>query len=954
MRKGLAILSSAIFAIAAIQPVSSIVNNEVVSAAEASYPLQEFRIGIADTNRNVNISGSDNGSLLNSWTTNGERNEKWTLNYISDGVYEIVNSATGYIITNNNGNCVIAKDEDKSEQRWKIVGVEKDFEGQYLYYKIVSNSNNNQALTFNPNTNTFNLNNYSGDLYQKFKINCDGLDGFAANCKVEEGDKAGTIGGLLGKTVFVSDLNSMKSALTESEPLTIVLTANIDCSKENYDWRIASNKTIVGSYAARQMKDCKLRTNDYFGVEEISDNIIIRNINFQVEVNPNMLVLAIYSSRNVWVDHCTFNSDLDKNRNEVGKFIWINTPFDGKDLSRSPDYITLSYNIFRNRYWTIAYGTQNGEVNHCRTSVMYNWWDKCIRRCPQIGNGTGHIYNNYHSGVDSGIVDGTAQLIPGEGSVYYSENCRFEALKGVEAAIDKNAKYRDSGSYTSDTSTSTPYPLSNNLGNYTSHNWNPATENYGYKLIDAYNTKNTDIKSFCKTYSGCFNSYNKIKYISDSDMSNFVTKTYTSPFLKQISTGVTSTEKTGAVMDTSIKYMFKNVNSGLYMEVDGGKAENGANVQQCGADTNSAHNTWKLIDAGNGYYYIRSCVGDGKTYFLDLDCGKTDNGTNIGIYENTKSDAQLFKFVDNGDGTYTITTKVTKDGSCIGIASDSTSSGASAVQWSCNGENSQKWIVEKITEKDGAVLDTNKCYMLKNVNSGLYMEVDGGKTENGANVQQWGADVPSAHNVWHLKYVDWGYYYIYSAVGDGETFVLNVNDSNNGSNITINENIKKSSQYFKFVDNEDGTYTIVTRASRDSSCVEIADANKGSGGNVQQYECNNLPCQKWELIPVDYTLPSTITTTTTKVTTINTTTTTIKTTISDLPYENDIIGDVNVDNKVNLTDVIYLNKYIAGSYMPSEQGIRNANCDQSNPEIDLDDTLALLKYLIKLLSLPVK
>lgn len=247
-----------------------------------------------------------------------------------------------------------------------------------------------------------------------------------------EGEKAGTIGGLLGETVFVSDMKSMKEALLRTEPLTIVLTANIDCSGENYDWMIEDNKTIIGSYQANQMRDCKLRTNDYYGKLDPSDNIIIRNMKFQVEVNPNMLVLAIYSSKNIWVDHCTFNSDLNKNRDEVGKFIWINTPFDGKDLSRSPDCITLSYNIFKNRYWTIAYGTQNGETNKCRTSVMYNMWDSCIRRCPQIGNGTGHIYNNYHVNNDGSINDGTSQIIPGEGSVILSENCRFEGLKKLK------------------------------------------------------------------------------------------------------------------------------------------------------------------------------------------------------------------------------------------------------------------------------------------------------------------------------------------------------------------------------------------------------------------------------------------------------------------------------------------------------------------------------------------
>lgn len=71
-----------------------------------------------------------------------------------------------------------------------------------------------------------------------------------------------------------------------------------------------------------------------------------------------------------------------------------------------------------------------------------------MRRCPQIGNGIGHIYNNFYSGTDSGIPDGTSQMIPGEGSTYLSENCRFESFRGVEVAADSRAKYRDEGSYT--------------------------------------------------------------------------------------------------------------------------------------------------------------------------------------------------------------------------------------------------------------------------------------------------------------------------------------------------------------------------------------------------------------------------------------------------------------------------------------------------------------------------
>ncbi len=150
------------------------------------------------------------------------------------------------------------------------------------------------------------------------------------------------------------------------------------------------------------------------------------------------------------------------------------------------------------------------------------------------------------------------------------------------------------------------------------------------------------------------------------------------------------TGKEGAVIDTNYKYTLTNKKSGLKLEVAGAEAANGANVQQ---GTTGA-SVWTFEDAGDDYYRIFSEVGDGKTYLLDVDYGKTDNGTNIGIWSDTAADAQLFKMVDNGDGSYTICTKGTKDESCLGVTSGSMDEGANVVQWACNGSDDQKWILE--------------------------------------------------------------------------------------------------------------------------------------------------------------------------------------------------------------------------------------------------------------------
>ena len=137
----------------------------------------------------------------------------------------------------------------------------------------------------------------------------------------------------------------------------------------------------------------------------------------------------------------------------------------------------------------------------------------------------------------------------------------------------------------------------------------------------------------------------------------------------------------------------------MYLDVTDGRAANGTNIQQWSSDKAYDWNSWKLQYAGNGYYYIRSCVDENFTYYLDVDCGRPNNGTNIQIYQSTKSDAQKFKFVPNGDGTYQITTAVSGDGSCLGVAYDSKECGTTVIEWERNGKASQSWYIEPVEEE---------------------------------------------------------------------------------------------------------------------------------------------------------------------------------------------------------------------------------------------------------------
>lgn len=345
---------------------------------------------------------------------------------------------------------------------------------------------------------------------------------------------------------------------------------------------------------------------------------------------------------------------------------------------------------------------------------------------------------------------------------------------------------------------------------------------------------------------------------------------------------------TPAVLTEGAVYMIQNENSGLYMEVKDANAENTANVQQWGAESSAAHNTWRVLSAGNGYYYLYSQLCDKVTYLLDIDMGKSDNGTNIQIYTDTKADAQQFKFVRNDDGTYYILTKSSGDKSCVAVSSASTSSGANIIQWEYKaGDKSQKWILTQV-EDTGCIMDTNSIYMFKNLNSGLYMEAEGGKASDNTNVQQWGADGISAHNSWTLKSFGGGYYYVISQLADGKTYYLNISGGTkeNGGNAEILTNNKTSSHLFKFVKNPDGSYYILTRASKDVGALETAGGSKGSGANVQQWEVNGESCQKWIVEA------------------------------SEPVYEK---GDININKKVDVSDIVIMNKYLVKLEKFSEQ-----------------------------------
>ena len=188
----------------------------------------------------------------------------------------------------------------------------------------------------------------------------------------------GTVGGGLGKTVRVDNLEDLASYAGAEQPYVII----VDGSFEGTGMiRVASNKTIVGGGAGAVL--------DRVGLEASrAENIIIRNLTIK-RAGPD--AIAMRTCHHVWIDHCDLSDSSD------GLL----------DLTLASDYATVSWTRLHdhNKVSLANSGTAHFEdYGKENTTYHHNWWYDGVQRNPRVGYGKGHVFNNYYSGITSYCV----------------------------------------------------------------------------------------------------------------------------------------------------------------------------------------------------------------------------------------------------------------------------------------------------------------------------------------------------------------------------------------------------------------------------------------------------------------------------------------------------------------------------------------------------------------------
>ena len=153
------------------------------------------------------------------------------------------------------------------------------------------------------------------------------------------------------------------------------------------------------------------------------------------------------------------------------------------------------------------------------------------------------------------------------------------------------------------------------------------------------------------------------------------------------------------------EFFIKNAYSGRYLDVSGGVASNGTNVQQYEFNgTDSQRWAIKLKEGSNSEIFIASRLGNDGTsykYCLDVDGGSSSNGANMQIYGYNGTAAQLFK-VKHWDSHFVFELRTGSSGynTCVGLSGLDLNNGGNVEQREFAEDFTCVWILEPVVKYD--------------------------------------------------------------------------------------------------------------------------------------------------------------------------------------------------------------------------------------------------------------
>ena len=243
--------------------------------------------------------------------------------------------------------------------------------------------------------------------------------------------------------------------------------------------------------------------------------------------------------------------------------------------------------------------------------------------------------------------------------------------------------------------------------------------------------------------------------------------------------------------------------------------------------------TFGLIRRDNllpeGLVSISSSIASSKV--LDVENGSFAEGANVQLYDGNGTFAQKW----NIEGVAGRANAYRIESVCSGkfLAVD----GSNVCQKSFDSAAESMIWIPSISAFGGVVLE--------NAATAKVLDVSGASTSNGANIQIYGANGTDAQRFFFesTEPLVGATYAIHSGSNYGQVIDVSGGSSSDGANIQIWASNNSGAQKWNVYKNNDGSYRIINAAN--GKALDVPEAKAYAGANIQQYTWNGSAAQKW-------------------------------------------------------------------------------------------------------------
>ena len=286
-------------------------------------------------------------------------------------------------------------------------------------------------------------------------------------------------------------------------------------------------------------------------------------------------------------------------------------------------------------------------------------------------------------------------------------------------------------------------------------------------------------------------------------------------------------------------------NANMVMDMTDGSTANGARVQVYAWNGSDAQ-SFRLHEVGNGVYRIMN-ERSGKA--IEVAGAMTGDGVAVQQYASNGTAAQHWSVIADG-GKLTFFNAAT--GKAIDVPAGNVSAQVKLQTYTYNASVAQQWTLDKVRSMrerldeqaaaNQSVLADGTYQVSSKAKSSMVMDVSGGSTANGANVQLY-ADNGTDAQRWTVSHDAKGYVTLTNAAS-GKVLDVSGGSTANGANIQQYEGNDSWAQKWIAVKNADGSITLHSGAV-EGMVADVAGGSTANGANIQLYSANNTNAQNW-------------------------------------------------------------------------------------------------------------